>query len=73
MTAKFIKQINSQTSQVEWLVETACGASGQKATAVGDIIKINRRAIKITQIVSTDVVGGVAKYGDKTVAKFANF
>ena len=52
-------------------MEIKCESTGTKAPEVNDIVKVNGRNVKITNIIKVD--GEPSKYGTKTLVDFANY
>ena len=69
MSTKFVN-IGTAT-QKDWVVEFKCAATGSKSPEVGDIVKVNGRNVRVTEVL--DQVGESMAYGETCKFRFVNF
>ena len=55
----------------EWMVKITCSATGSRQPEIGDIVKVNHKNIKVTEVVS--VIGTPETYGCEYLVRFVNF
>lgn len=67
MSAKFVKDKENN----KWLVEITCETTGSKQPEVGDLVKVKRSCLKITEVL--EIKGVPETYGCKYLCDFVNF
>ncbi len=68
MTTKFINIGKNGTK--DYVIEYTAQSSGAKHVEVGDILKVNRSNVVVTEIL--EIIGNPDMYGCKTIARFIN-